>query len=116
MRDERRLSFGSVAELYDRARPTYPHALVDEVVAFAGIDGGSHGVALEVGSGTGRATLLLAERGVAVHGLEPSAEMGAVARRACAGYERVEIEETDFEHFGGADGHFDLVFSAQAWH
>ena len=24
MRDERRLAFGSVAEQYDRARPTYP--------------------------------------------------------------------------------------------
>ncbi|HEY2769696.1 MAG TPA: class I SAM-dependent methyltransferase [Solirubrobacteraceae bacterium] len=111
MREQRRLAFGSAAELYDRRRPSYPAQLVDDVIEYAR----NPGSALEVGSGTGRATLLFAERGIAVHGLEPSAEMAAVARRACAGYE-VEIEETDFERFTGGDGRFDLIFSAQAWH
>jgi SAM-dependent methyltransferase len=112
MREQRRLAFGSAAELYDLRRPSYPAQLVDDVIAYAK----DPDTALEVGSGTGRATLLFAERGVAVHGLEPSAEMAAVARRACAGFDRVEIEETDFEHFHGGDDRFGLLFSAQAWH
>src|SRR5690242_1269692 len=112
MREERRLAFGSVAELYDKRRPSYPARLVDDVISYAR-DPLS---ALEVGSGTGRATVPFAERGIAVHGLEPSAEMAAVARQACAGFDRVEIEETDFEGFTGSEGRFDLVFSAQAWH
>jgi SAM-dependent methyltransferase len=112
MREQRRLAFGSAAELYDLRRPSYPAQLVDEVIEYAR-DPES---ALEVGSGTGRATRLFAERGVAVHGLEPSAEMAAVARRACDGLDRVKIEETDFEHFRGGDGRFGLLFSAQAWH
>ena len=40
--------FGQVAERYDRVRPSYPNALVDEVIALAGC-----GRALEVGAGTG---------------------------------------------------------------
>ena len=58
---ERRLTFGVVAELYDRMRPSYPLALVDDVLAFAGV-----GRALEVGAGTGKATVLFAARDVEV--------------------------------------------------
>jgi SAM-dependent methyltransferase len=112
MREQRRLAFGSAAELYDLRRPSYPAQLVDDVISYAR----NPRSALEVGSGTGRATRLFAERGIAVHGLEPSAEMAALARRACAGLHQVDIEETDFETFSGRDGEFDLVFSAQAWH
>jgi SAM-dependent methyltransferase len=112
MREQRRRAFGSAAELYDLRRPSYPAQLVDDVISYAH-DPES---ALEVGSGTGKATVLFAERGIAVHGLEPSAEMAAVARRALTGFDRVVIEEADFERFTRSDGRFDLVFSAQAWH
>lgn len=112
MTSERRLAFGSVAELYDRVRPSYPDALVDDVLAFAAPV--AH--ALEVGAGTGKATRLFAERGIAVHALEPSAEMAAVARRHSAGYAGVSIDLSDFEGFQGDDRRFDLIYSAQAWH
>jgi SAM-dependent methyltransferase len=119
MHDQRRLAFGKVADLYERVRPTYPVELIDDVIAFAGI-GGSDDVALEVGTGTGKATRLFVERGVRVHGVEPSAEMAAVARRALddlgSRADRVEIEETDFEHFDPAGQRYPLLFSAQAWH
>ncbi len=108
---ERRLIFGEVAELYERVRPAYPEALVQDVIALSGADR-----ALEVGAGTGKATRLFADRGVAVHALEPSAEMAAVARRVCAPYEHVEIEECEFERFGAPRERFALVFSGQAWH
>jgi hypothetical protein len=47
MDDRRRLSFGGVAELYDRSRPSYPEALVDGVLEFAGV-----GTGAGVGAGT----------------------------------------------------------------
>ena len=106
-----RLVFGQVAERYDRVRPSYPDALVDEVVALT--DGGR---ALEVGAGTGKATLMFAQRGVALHAVEPSAEMASIARRRCADFPDVTIEETDFEDWDGDRHAFGLVFSAQAWH
>jgi len=51
---ERRLSFGSVAEQYDRHRPGYPPQLVDDILTYADAHAGDR--ALEVGAGTGRAT------------------------------------------------------------
>ena len=112
--DERRLAFGGVAELYDEARPSYPRALVDDVIAFAAVRPPER--ILEVGSGTGKATVLFADRGFGVLGIEPSPEMAALARRNCAGYPGVRIEETDFERWAGEAAAFRLVFSAQAWH
>jgi SAM-dependent methyltransferase len=103
--------FGTVAERYDRVRPSYPSALVDEVIALAG-----GGRALDVGAGTGKATLMFAQRGVAVHGVEPSAEMAAIARRRCADFPDVTIAESDFEDWDGDRHAYALVFSAQAWH
>ncbi len=77
MAREQRLVFGEDAELYDRARPGYPAALVDDVVSLVGLP--CH--AVDIGCGTGKATRMLAERRVMGVGVEPHAEMAAVARR-----------------------------------
>jgi SAM-dependent methyltransferase len=97
MDERRRLSFGGVADLYHRSRPSYPEALVDGVLEFAGA--GESDRAVEVGAGTGKATVLFAARGLDVVGIEPSAEMAQLARRNCAGYENVTIEEIEFERW-----------------
>lgn len=114
MTRERRLVFGEVAELYDRYRPAYPEQLVDDLVRLADLAGGQ--TVLEVGAGTGKATAMLAARGLAVLAIEPSEEMVAVARRKFAAYPQVQIELSDFENWDPADRRFPLVFSAQAWH
>ncbi len=112
---EQRLVFGEVAELYDRVRAGYPDAVVDDVIGFAGADG-PRLRALEVGAGTGKATVGFAARGLEILALEPSAEMAAVARRNCQPFPRVRIESVTFEDWPAAAGGFGLVFSAQAWH
>jgi SAM-dependent methyltransferase len=124
---ERRLVFGEVAELYDAARPTYPEALITDLVAWASA-GGGRPRALEVGAGTGKATRLLAAAGVDVLAIEPSAEMAAVARRTTApgpgtgtpatvtSAGTVEVMESDFEHAELGGRRFPLVFAGQAWH
>ncbi|HUJ33607.1 MAG TPA: class I SAM-dependent methyltransferase [Solirubrobacteraceae bacterium] len=114
MDERRRLSFGGVADLYHRSRPSYPEALVDGVLEFAGA--GESDRAVEVGAGTGKATVLFAARGLDVVGIEPSAEMAQLARRNCAGYENVTIEEIEFERWRPPGHEFRLVLSAQAWH
>ena len=108
---ERRLTFGEVAELYDRVRPSYPEQLVEDVLAAARAER-----ALEVGAGTGKATVLFAGRGVSVLALEPSAEMAAVARRNCAGYPGVRVEQAEFERFDPGTERFGLLYAAQSWH
>jgi SAM-dependent methyltransferase len=111
--DKQRLAFGTVAELYDQARPSYPTDVIDALVNFAHLRPGVE--VLEVGAGTGKATSLLAERDMAITALEPDPAMAAVARRNCAGHPNVEIEEIPFEAWQSAR-RFQAVISFQAWH
>jgi SAM-dependent methyltransferase len=110
---ERRLSFGGVAQLYDRARPSYPEALVDDVLAFAGAGDGDR--AVEVGAGTGKATVLFARRGLALTALEPDPAMAAIAAANLASFPQVAIEQVEFERWRPG-GDCKLLYSAQAWH
>jgi SAM-dependent methyltransferase len=112
----RRLVFGEIAELYEARRPSYPEALIDDLVTWA-----RHGVdvpaALEIGAGTGKATRLMAARGVAVTAIEPSAEMAEVARRhAVTTGGVVDPIESDFEHADLRGRRFPLIYAGQAWH
>jgi SAM-dependent methyltransferase len=113
LRDEQRLAFGSVAELYDRARPSYPPGAIDDVMTHARLALGDP--VLEVGAGTGKATVLLAARGLEVVALEPSAAMAALARAKCRDLAGVRVVESEFEHWKPTD-RFAALVSAQAWH
>ena len=114
MDERRRLSFGSVADLYERSRPSYPRALVDGALEYAAA--GESDRAVEVGAGTGKATVLFAARGLNIVAIEPSAEMAQVARRKFADYENVTVEQIEFERWRPPGHEFKLVFSGQAWH
>lgn len=111
----RRLSFGAVAELYDRHRPGYPAAMVDAVIEYGGLRPGDR--VLDVGAGTGKATLLFAQRGHRVTAIEPDGAMAAVAsKRAATAGHSVEILESDFESAELEPGGFRAVISGTAWH
>jgi SAM-dependent methyltransferase len=74
----RALSFGMVAPAYERFRPGYPAGLFGLVKAYAGRP---IRTALEIGAGTGKATRLFADQGVAVTATDPDAEMLAELRK-----------------------------------
>ena len=74
---EQRLVFGDEAELYDQVRPSYPGDLIDDIVALVE----KPVRAVDAGCGTGKATLMLAERGVGGVGVEPDPGMAAIATR-----------------------------------
>lgn len=103
-----------MADEYDNVRPNYPPELVERVMEYGLLQPGDR--ALEVGSGTGKATLLFARRGLIIMCLEPSPQMAAVAKRNCASYPQVAIEVSSFEEWEAEPRAFDLVMSAQAWH
>jgi len=114
MQKERRATFDEVAELYDRVRPGYPDELFDDLVALAGLQGGSRVV--EVGCGTGKATLPLAGRGMRVTCVELGASMAALARRKLALFPGVEIVEADFETWTPRRADYDALVSFTAYH
>ncbi|MGD3109608.1 class I SAM-dependent methyltransferase [Streptomyces sp. YGL11-2] len=111
----RRQIFGDDAEQYDSARPGYPRQLIDDVLDFAALN--TRLPALEVGAGTGKATLAFARSGVPVTCVEPDARMARVLRRRCAELPdgSVSIEVADFETWHPAR-RFGLLYCAQAWH
>lgn len=104
-------SFGSVAADYDRYRPGYPDALLDELAAVATRASDGRPAVLDVGCGTGKAARPLRERGLDVLGLEPDARMAEVARG-----HGVPVEIGALETWDAAGRRFDLVTAAQAWH
>lgn len=107
---DRALSFGTMADAYERFRPGYPAVLVDTVLAYAGRPVRT---ALEIGAGTGKATRLFAGRGVTVTATEPDGAMLAELRRHVpAGVRTVRAAFEDLrpgERYG-------LVYAAAALH
>jgi SAM-dependent methyltransferase len=110
----RRESFDEVAELYDRARPRYPSALVADLVAMTGLGPGSR--VLEIGCGTGQLTIPLAERGASVVAVELGPRLAEIARRKTARFDRVQIVVADFEEWPLPHDPFDLVVAATSFH
>ena len=97
----------AVAARYDDDSVVFDPAVVDPVVdCLAELAGG--GAALELGIGTGRIALPLAERGVPVYGIDLSDAM--VARlRAKPGSESISVTIGDFATTH-VDGRFTLVY------
>jgi len=107
--DRRRLRsiFDEVAELYDRARPTYPGALFDDLLRLA-----PGPRLLEIGCGTGKATAALAARGYDVTCVELGEGLAAVARRTVP---QARVLTADFETWQ-PDAEFDAVAAFTAFH
>ncbi|GAA2136074.1 class I SAM-dependent methyltransferase [Glycomyces algeriensis] len=99
-------SFGADAERYDRARPTYPDAMVEAIVAASpGTD------VLDVGIGTGIAARLFKARGCDVLGVDVDDRMAQIARR-----NGIDVEIAKFEDWNPRGRVFDTVVAAQTWH
>lgn len=105
--------FGEVAEVYDATRPGYPDELVDEVLAYAAL---GDLPAVEVGAGTGKATVPFAERGVPLVCVEPDPRMAEVLRRNTASHPGVRIEPGGFEEWQPGGRRFGLLLAATCWH
>ncbi|MGW7565377.1 class I SAM-dependent methyltransferase [Streptomyces tendae] len=99
-------SFGADAHRYDRARPSYPDALVTRVVG----DRPEPDV-LDVGCGTGIAARQFQAAGCTVLGVEPDAGMADFARAR-----GLPVEVATFETWEPAGRAFDAVIAAQSWH
>jgi SAM-dependent methyltransferase len=99
-------SFGADAERYDRARPRYPDALIERIVA------ASPGPEIvDVGCGTGIAARQFQAAGCTVLGVEPDARMAEWARRR-----GLAVEVSTFEEWDPAGRAFDAVVAGMTWH
>jgi len=110
----RRITFEEVADLYDETRLGYPEALVDDIIALSRIPPEGH--ILEIGCGSGNATLPFARRGYRITAIELGERLAALARHNCRDYPRVEVITSSFEDWPLPEGKFDLAISADAFH
>jgi SAM-dependent methyltransferase len=109
-----RATFDDAAELYDQARPVMPPYVLDDLVRLARLEPGM--TLLEIGCGTGQATLPLAERGLDVVAIELGEALAEVARRRLADYPGVSIVTSSFEDWDPAGAQFDAVVAFNSFH
>lgn len=103
----RGLSFGEMAEQYDRWRPSYPPAAVDWLAPPA------PAIVVEIGAGTGRLTSLLVAHGLEVDAVEPDPRMRAVLGR---NNPTARCHASDSTALPVVDASVDAVLVADAWH
>lgn len=106
--------FDEVAVEYDRYRPAYPDALVDQACEQAGIGGGDR--VLEIGCGTGQLTRSLLARRLCVTALEPGEQLIGVAEEKLKGAGDVQFVHARLEDAQLPRRYYRAVFSASAIH
>ena len=101
------LSFGKVADLYDRGRPTYPREAVAWLV------GEEPTTVLELGAGTGKLTEVLVSMGHDVFATDPDDHMLDVLS---AKLPDVRATVGTAEQIPAPDSSYDVVVAGQAYH
>lgn len=103
----RRLSFGGIADRYDRVRPSYPAAAVGWIL------GAAPARVVDLGAGTGLLTRVLIELGHEVIAVEPDARMRAVC---AARTPDATVLDGSAEAIPLPDGSVDGVVAGQSYH
>lgn len=111
---EKKSWYSTVAQAYDRTRPRYPEALLQQVWGLAQLPPQAR--ILELGCGPGIATTAFAAQGFSMVALEPSPEAVAIAQHNCQSYPDVKIINSTFEEYAIAPTSFDGVLAASSFH
>jgi SAM-dependent methyltransferase len=111
---ERGALFDAVAAHYDRYRPPYPEETIAAVVSLSELDPAAR--LLEVGCGTGQATVQFAARGYSIDCVDPGGNLVARAARNCSRFPRIRFTVDTFENASFGSRRYALVFSAHAFH
>lgn len=107
-------SFGEGRETYDRIRPDYPRETIEDIIQLAKVRPDAR--ILEIGSGTGKATLPFAERGLNITALDASPELTEAAKKNLADFPNVQFVANSFEDAELEPQSYELITSAQAFH
>jgi ubiquinone/menaquinone biosynthesis C-methylase UbiE len=106
--DRYRLSFDSVADVYERSRPEYAPDALAWIAQRLRLDR-----VLDLGAGTGKLTRQLMALGADVVAVEPGDEMRAVLARSVPG---VDVRAGSAEEIPLEDASVDAITVAQAFH
>ncbi|MCL2049353.1 MAG: class I SAM-dependent methyltransferase [Defluviitaleaceae bacterium] len=104
--------FSGKAEAYANARPTYPDTALDYIVALFP----TNAVIADIGAGTGKLSLLLAQRGYGVFAVEPNNDMREILIRTLAPFPNARVISGTAENTTLPSGSIDVITCAQALH
>ena len=109
--------YRGTAGYYDRYRPPYPDALIDDLVLRIGADGS--GRLLDLACGTGQACFALRRWFAEIWAVDQEPDMISLARQkaaALADPPRFEFRTTAAENLAAPEDSFDLVTIGNAFH
>lgn len=106
-------SFDIYAENYHSVRPGYPAEMYDDIRRHCNLDAESR--VLEIGAGSGIATVELAKFGSQIVALEPGANLVEIARRQTSTYPNVQVVKGTFEDFEDRTP-YDTIMAFTAFH
>lgn len=109
-----RLTFNTDAASYNRFRPTYTESLFDDVIWFSNLRGNKQ--ALEIGIGTGQATLPFLKTNCKITAIEIGDNLARYARDKFMKFKGFEVINQDFESVQLNANAYDLIYSASAFH
>ena len=109
-----RFKYNEVVLTYDKMRPTYVKELFDDVIQFSSLD--SSKKALEVGIGTGQATLPFLKTGCKVTAIELGEALANFSKEKFSEFNNFDVINKDFESVVVKNNTYDLFYSASAFH
>jgi len=107
-------SFDVFADNYNYVRPGYPEKMYKDIKEICTVSNKS--ILLEIGAGSGIATIELAKLGCKVIGIEPGANLAEIAKKQTTQFSNVEIREKTFEELEASDKSFDIVLALTSFH
>lgn len=106
--------FDGRAMVYNQGRPLYPQKLIDELYTHYGVSCDS--IIADIGSGTGKLSKQLLDKGSTVYAVEPNNDMRSVAEDALSEYSKFISVNGNAENTLLPDNSIDFITAAQAFH
>lgn len=107
--------YKDIAGIYEEIRPSYPEELIMDITVKTNLR--TDDILLEIGAGTGKATIQFAKRGYMIKAVEIGEDMARILKAKCADYSNVTVDIASFEEWRNPDNQkYDMIYSAQAFH
>jgi SAM-dependent methyltransferase len=109
-----RLKFNEDVINYDKMRPTYINELFQDVIQYSNLNNSKK--ALEIGIGTGQATLPFLHTGCTVTAIELGEALAEFSAEKFSEFPNFNVINQEFESAALDHNHYDFVYSATAFH
>lgn len=107
-------TFNTVYEKYDKWRPTYVQDLYKDIFTYKEIN--SLSKVVEVGIGTGQATLPILKTGCSLTAVEYGDQLSKYSKEKFQDYKNFDVVNAKFEDFKCPEASLDMIYSASAFH